>query len=269
MIPPQIQIRPLTTSAEFQACVRLQEETWGVGFSERVPEAILKVAARMGGVISGGFLPNGSLAGFVFGLTGLEQGELAHWSDMLAVRPEHRGSGLGRALKLHQREQLLAHGVRRVYWTFDPLVTANAHLNFNRLGVVAREYVEDMYQASDSPLHSGIGTDRLVVLWEMDSPRVLKALGGGDTPEVATSAAVLEAASGSEPGEPRLGLDDPLLTVAVPRDIHSLKEESLPLARSWRLASRAALSHYLERGWQVTALLPPDPLPRYLLERST
>ncbi len=277
MTPPAFQIRPLSGSDEFQACVRLQEETWGAGFSERVPEAILRVAARLGGVISGAFLPDGELAGFVFGLTGLEGGRLAHWSDMLAVRPEHRSSGMGRALKLHQRERLLALGVTRMYWTFDPLVARNAHLNFNRLGGVAREYVEDMYRASDSPLHAGIGTDRLVVRWEMDSERVWAALaadtpggvegedGGGEARSVL--GAHPDAGGEPEPGEPVTGVEDDAISVAVPAEIQALKERDPALAYRWRVATRAVLSHYLGRGWEVHALVRGTPVHHYLLRR--
>lgn len=166
------EIRPLRTLDELRRCVALQEVVWGDGFSERVPTAILNVARRLGGVVSGAFDREGELAGFVFGLTGIEGGEPVHWSDMLAVRPEHRNAGLGTRLKLHQRRQLLDAGIRKIYWTFDPLESRNAYLNLVHLGAVAREYVVDMYGGSSSPLHAGLGTDRLVAVWLLDSPRV-------------------------------------------------------------------------------------------------
>ena len=85
MAPP-VNIRPFSTLEDYAACVELQEETWGAGFSERVPIAILKVAQRIGGVTAGAFDDTGRMVGFVFGMTGLERGEIVHWSDMLAVR---------------------------------------------------------------------------------------------------------------------------------------------------------------------------------------
>ncbi len=269
-VPPRWEIRPLEGAEEFRACVELQEETWGVGFSERVPEAILRVAARMGGVISGAFLPDGRMAGFVFGLTGLDGARLAHWSDMLAVTPELRGSGLGWELKMHQRDRLLALGVSRVYWTFDPLVAANAHLNFAKLGVVSREYVEDMYGGSDSPLHRGIGTDRLVVVWELDSERVGERLGSpGLLPPFPPDAEpALEGAGPGGSGGParmRLDLDAGSVTIAVPADIHRLKEEDPECARRWRETTRRVFRHYIDRGWEVRELDRSGALPRYLL----
>ena len=165
-------IRPFETVEEFQDCVRFQEEIWGGGFSERVAVAILKVSQRLGGIASGAYDESGDLAGFVYGMTGVESGEVVHWSDMLAVRPELQNSGLGARLKGYQRDTLLAQGITRMHWTFDPLESKNAYLNLNKLGAVAREYVQDMYGQTDSPRHMGIGTDRLVPTWMMDSERV-------------------------------------------------------------------------------------------------
>jgi predicted GNAT superfamily acetyltransferase len=271
---PGVEIRDLATRMEFLSCVRLQEATWGVGFSERVPTAILGIAARMGGVVAGAFLPDGEMVGFVFGLTGLDEDGPAHWSDMLAVREGYRGKGLGRVLKLHQRDRLLDLGVRRMYWSFDPLETRNAHLNFAKLGVTTSEYVEDMYGTSDSPLHAGIGTDRFVVRWEMDSPRVEGRLAGkgGRTGIAAGTPAALEPAGTDQahpvvPGKPVLGLDAAALTIAVPPDVQSLKDSAPEVAAAWRSATRAAFTHYLRRGWEVREFVRNPDRPLYLLER--
>ena len=167
-----LDIRPLDSIADYRACVRLQQETWGEGFSEQVPLAILKVSRILGGVATGAFDVQGRLVGFVFGMTGVRHGEMVHWSDMLAVRREWRDLGLGTILKREQRREVMALGVRTMHWTFDPLQSRNAHMNLVRLGAVMREYEIDMYGESGSPLHEGIGTDRFVVTWEMDSARV-------------------------------------------------------------------------------------------------
>ncbi len=286
------EIRPLEGFEEFRACVALQEETWGRDFSERVPVAILRASQRLGGVVSGSFAPDGTLEGFVFGLTGIEEGEPVHWSDMLAVRPELRGAGLGRALKLYQRDTLLALGVRRVYWTFDPLEAGNAWLNLERLGVIAREYIEDAYGSSDSPLHEGIGTDRFVAIWELDSPRV-RALVGKKAPGTEPAPATEEGTEGARgdragqppatepatrpalepaeradprtglprPGIPRLGLESDRLSVAIPSNIQALKGRDPDLAREWREATRPVLVHYLARGWEVRGLRRDEAAP--------
>lgn len=165
----ELNIRELASEADYAACLELQMLTWGSHFSERVPATILKIAQKMGGIAAGAF-EGGQLVGFVFGITGLRDGAVAHWSDMLAVRPSHRNRGIGEKLKQYQRAILLERGVPRIYWTFDPLDARNAHLNFNRLGVCAREYVIDMYGNTGSDLHV-TGTDRLIVTWQIDRPR--------------------------------------------------------------------------------------------------
>ncbi len=144
----------------------IQEETWGRGFSERVPAAILRVSQRVGGVTAAAFDANGHMLGFVFGMTGVDKGDLVHWSDMLAVRPEARGHHLGERLKQYQREKVCALGVRRIMWTFDPLVSRNAHFNINRLGAMPVEYADNMYGTTRSALHGALPTDRFVVAWE-------------------------------------------------------------------------------------------------------
>ena len=125
-------IRPFRTIEEFRACERLQEETWGEGFSERVPTATLKVVQIIGGIAAGAYARDGSLAGFVFGMTGVRDGELVHWSDMLAVKPSLRDSGLGTQLKAYQRQVMMERGVTKMHWTFDPLQSRNAYLNFSK-----------------------------------------------------------------------------------------------------------------------------------------
>src|ERR671925_1066160 len=94
--PAGLHVRHLRTHEEYVACVALQEATWGAAFSERVPAAILKVSQRLGGITAGGFDAEDRLLGFVFGMTGVENGRLVHWSDMLAVRSEFRDHGIGR-----------------------------------------------------------------------------------------------------------------------------------------------------------------------------
>ncbi len=273
-LPGGVTIRPLAGVEEYRACVALQEEVWGKGFSERVPSAILMIANRLGGLSAGAFDPEGRLVGFVFGLTGIEGGEPVHWSDMLAVRPGLRDTGLGTRLKAYQREVLLARGVRRMYWTFDPLQSRNAYLNLAKLGIVVREYLRDLYGQTDSPLHRGIGTDRLLALWLMDTPRVAARLAGE---ERGAGAEALEEAepilevrvSGSDPVPGRVDreLSGPLLSLAIPGDVGELMARDLALAVRWREATREAFLAYLPRGYEVRELVRAGALSHYLLVR--
>ena len=253
--PEQIQIRPLDGRAEYVRAVELQRLTWGAGFDEVVPPAILYVAQHTGGIASGAFAPDGSLVGFVFGISGIEDGRPIHWSDMLAVHPEARGLGLGVALKLHQRELLLERGIDTVYWTFDPLEARNAHINFRRLGVVARRYLRDLYGETGSDLHAGIGTDRLVAEWRLRSPRVIARL----------SVPAADAEAGHPATESAGGEDGASARIPVPLDIQAVKRSSLQQAMEWRRVTRAAFEDYLGRGWIVADTEQDDVELRYLL----
>lgn len=269
-------IRPLETIEELHACVALQEETWGYGFSERVAPAILKVAQILGGVASGAFDARGELVGFVFGMTGVRDGEVVHWSDMLAVRRRFRDTGLGAEMKAYQRRVLLERGVTKMFWTFDPLQSRNAYLNFSKLGIVAREYARDMYGETDSPLHQGIGTDRFIALWLMDSDRAARRTGGLERgPEPAAHAddpaALAEADPSTElprPGVPETGIDAPRVRVAIPADISGVMAASMELALAWREATRTVLTHYLGRDYEVKELLRGSRTSDYLLTRE-
>ena len=97
---------------------------------------------------------------------------------MAAVLPEFRDLGIGRRLKLAQREDALARGISLIEWTFDPLQTKNAYFNICRLGAIARRYLTDVYGSTSSPLHAGLPTDRLVAEWHLESERVVDILAG-------------------------------------------------------------------------------------------
>ncbi len=166
-----ITIRDLSSLRDYTDCVALQEDTWGAGFAERVPTAILRVSQMIGGVAAGAF-DGDRLVGFVFGMTGLRDNELVHWSDMLAVREELRGQGIGEKLKQYQRDKVVALGVRTMLWTFDPLQAGNAHFNINHLGAMPIEYVPDMYGIhTGNPLFGAMPTDRFIVRWRLDLTR--------------------------------------------------------------------------------------------------
>ncbi|MDE0806299.1 MAG: GNAT family N-acetyltransferase [Longimicrobiales bacterium] len=268
----RIEIRPFESIDEFQKCVEFQAHTWGGHFTERVPIAILKVSQRLGGIASGAYDTKGQLVGFIFGMTGVQNGEVVHWSDMLAVKPELRNSGLGVKLKDYQRKALLAKGIRKMHWTFDPLESKNAYLNLNKLGATSKEYVRDIYGQTDSPLHSGIGTDRLVTTWILDSPRTIERI-QSEAPNSEAAQKVrhlsvfeVEKKHGLvRPMQPNLNLAVPAVSIPIPLSIQSLKKASLELAVEWRVAVRDALTTYITEGYEVTDLLRREDYSAYLL----
>jgi predicted GNAT superfamily acetyltransferase len=244
-------LRRVDTQEEYDECVRIQDETWGAGFNERVPSTILRVTQFLGGVTAAAFdSERGRMLGFVFGMTGVQDGRLVHWSDLLAVRPDSRNRGLGRRLKLFQRSLVLPLGVTRMVWTFDPLVARNAHLNLNLLAAGVVDYVPDMYGGdTGSALHVAVGTDRFIVAWDLsrDPPAVSRHHGMASPPPaslVVNRTDPPEAAPASMPNGNEV-------YIAVPGDIQEVIVATPELARGWRESTRAAFLQYLTRGYRV------------------
>jgi predicted GNAT superfamily acetyltransferase len=257
-VPPAI--RPFQSHADRAQCVALQELTWGAGFTERVPAAMLLVAQKLGGVCAGAFDESGRMLGFVFGVTGLKDGKLVHWSDMLAVHPDARGQKLGERLKAYQRDQCRALGIATIYWTYDPLVARNAHLNLSRMGARAEEYVEAMYgEGTNSPLQGDMPTDRFVVAWPVDESQSAAALRA-----IPENVPVIVSHDAAE--QPLM--DAASVAVRVPRDISALAASDIAAARRWRMATRRAFTHYLARGYHVAGFLADSDGGRYLLTRD-
>jgi predicted GNAT superfamily acetyltransferase len=169
--------------AEMQACFALQKEVWKFSNADLVPVRMFVVAAKIGGQVIGAFVQRNDerdnekeLIGFALAIPGMRNGHCYLHSHMLAVRQQYRNGGLGRRIKLYQREDALARGFELMEWTFDPLEVKNAYLNIEKLGAIARRYNVNQYGITSSPLQGGLPTDRLVAEWWMKSKRVEAAL---------------------------------------------------------------------------------------------
>lgn len=171
-----ILVRDCTSLEDFEQCVAVQRSVWGFDDKDLVPRRLFVVARKIEGQVLGAFEPSGRMAGFCLGVPALRGSTVYLHSHMLAVLPEYRRVGLGTRLKVAQRRNALARNIRWVEWTFDPFELQNAYFNLERLGVIARRYVVNLYGLSSSPLHRGLPTDRLVAEWWLESPRVLRRL---------------------------------------------------------------------------------------------
>jgi predicted GNAT superfamily acetyltransferase len=160
---------------ELKACVALQKEVWNFDDVDLVPLRMFVVSQKIGGQTIGAFQGN-ELVGFAFSIPGSRAGHAYLHSHMLAVRDTFRNHGLGRRLKLAQRDDAIQQGIELLEWTFDPLEIKNAHLNLSRLGAIARRYSVNHYGHSSSPLQGGLPTDRLVAEWWLKSRRVVDLL---------------------------------------------------------------------------------------------
>jgi predicted GNAT superfamily acetyltransferase len=177
MAVDRIQIMALRELKQFDDCVAVQDAVWGYDDSARMSQKVFLLAAHIGGQVLGAF-EGETLVGYAMSLPGVRNGHAYLHSHHLAVLPEWRNYGVGRRLKLAQREEALGRGIELMEWTFDPLEIKNSHLNFARLGAITRRYERNFYGASSSPLHGGLPTDRIVAEWWLKSERVTRVLAG-------------------------------------------------------------------------------------------
>jgi predicted GNAT superfamily acetyltransferase len=254
-----IGIRDISSIDEMGAVEELQREVWACGDIDVVPRMMLHPAREVGGVLVGAF-DGALLAGFAFGFVGLERGRLVLHSHMLAVKPEYRGRSLGYLLKLAQRERALAQGIAVMTWTFDPLQSRNAHLNFARLGVVSDDYRVNYYgDVSTSPLHRATGTDRLWVTWHLDSPRVSRKIAASrgedetarDALERCTPLIRLGADGAPEACGFAKDARGDLVSIEIPDDINALNDQNPNRALAWRVATRIAFLGAFSEGYIV------------------
>jgi predicted GNAT superfamily acetyltransferase len=174
-MPPDIIVRHLHTLDEFHRCVQIARQIWGDSDLDTEPYVTFVIAHHTGGQVLGAF-DGDTLVGFTKAVVGLHNTTPYLHSHMTGVLHSHRDRGVGRLLKLFQREDALRRDIRLIEWTFDPLETKNAHFNLNRLGAICRRYIPNFYGITTSPLHRGLPTDRLLVEWHLDSPRVIAAI---------------------------------------------------------------------------------------------
>ena len=259
----RFEIRLLASIDEYRACEHLQREAWQ--FSDDldvIPVTQLVATQKAGGLVIGAFDENRDLVGFCYGFVGLDDGDLLHYSQMAAVTDAYRGTGLGARLKWKQRDHAREQGLNLMAWTFDPLQSMNAYFNLNKLGAVASKYYVDLYGQTTSVLHRGTPTDRLLVRWYLDSPRVRRrsegersrlsaAWRGGET----DFEWALEAERPGDPGSGPLpacaDLEADLVACEIPPAIEDLKAVAPEAARAWRFATREVMTSYLERGYFV------------------
>ena len=176
-------LRSCHTVAEFRQVFALQKEVWGFTDAELVPVRMFVVAEKIGGHVLAA-LEGKDMVAFAFDLPGFRNGRLYLHSHMLGVRQEYRNTGIGRRLKMMQRDIALEAGIELMEWTFDPLEIKNAFFNIERLGAIARRYVVNQYGITSSPLQGGLPSDRLVAEWWLRSKRVETLLETGNHPHV-------------------------------------------------------------------------------------
>jgi predicted GNAT superfamily acetyltransferase len=239
---PAIKVRHCSTLEEYGACVALQHLTWGEDIA--VPSAMFVVAHHTGGQILGAFA-DGKMVGFTLAFAGVRGGKMFLRSHMTAVLEGFRDRGVGRQLKLFQRQDALRRAIDLIEWTFDPLEMKNAHFNLVRLGAIARRYIPDCYGITESPLHSGLPTDRLVAEWWLASERVSRILADDPAP----------AAGGA-------------LRISLPSNLSQLKSSDRNTALHVQSEAGAQFQKWFSLGYVAVGAEPNAATSDYILERS-
>lgn len=247
-----IAIRDIVTFEEIRQVEELQKTAWGFEDLDVIPLPMLVAVRELGGILLGAFNSR-KLLGFTFGFLGRESGHLILHSQMLAVNPKYRNADLGRRLKIAQRARVLSDGLNRVTWTFDPLQSLNAHLNFAKLGVVCASYRPNFYgESTSSHLHSH-GTDRLMVTWLVASDRVARRIESGFDDaalfeQVRATPRLVRAEAGGAPAVDLKTLGAERVVIEIPSSIGSL---SAAVASKWRDTTREAFTKALAAGYMI------------------
>jgi predicted GNAT superfamily acetyltransferase len=237
-----IEIRALTQHDEFREAVQLQQQIWGFADNELLPLRLFVVATKIGGQAFGAF-DGGRMVAFCLAIPGLKPGGQYYLhSHMLGTLPEYRNTGVGRRLKLAQRQDALQRSIPLIEWTFDPLELKNAYFNVEKLGAVMRRYLPNQYGTTSSHLHGGLPTDRLVAEWYIDSPRV----------------------KGIVDGQP---YQRPIVQarIAVPNEISELRHRDPERAREIQRSAGEQFKDYFGRGLAVIGFEKSEQTGTYLL----
>ncbi len=262
-------IREAATLEDALATEELQIAAWNFSDREVVPHSSMIVARHTGGLVALAWVGDRP-AGFVYGLAACEGDRRWQHSHMLAVHPDFQGTGVAPALKWFQRDWARKRGVGLVTWTFDPLLTKNARLNFGKLGAYADTYYQDFYGVRTG-LYAGLPADRLYVKWELDHPRVVARATGAVPPPPEPEGEPLNVTAGEGPDLRPERLLEPKaerVYLEVPRDIEAMKRHDLALARAWRLHTREAFKTAFAQGYRAVELARRGPRVYYQLEKA-
>ena len=246
-----MEIRQVRSIEEYDACVRLQREVFGLPDLEISPRRHLIVSEQAGGWTLGAFA-DGKLVGFVHHLAAVHENEIFGYSHMMAVAAEFQNQGVGTRLKWAQRERALREGRTFIKWTFEPVRARNAHFNLNRLGVVVKTYAVNFYgtdyatnptERASGPL--GLDSDRLFASWELRSPRVDALADGGE-----------------------YSVGQPEVTIEIPTNFSALLKSNPEAAKQESLRIREEFLRAFSAGLVCRAFERDEQRPRYLLYRE-
>lgn len=256
-----LEIKPIRSLYDLKRVHDIQRQTWGYRDLMVIPYTQLVSVQHSGGTLLGAYV-KGQLVGFVYGYLGMSGSSLYLFSQRMGVLPNMQSKGIGMALKLAQREQMLRQGIDLIIWTYDPLLGKNAMLNIEKLGGIVRTYVREIYGRVENPLQAGLATDRFLCEWHLLSEHVRERIHNPHQPPTPRDwldrddyRLVNYANWASELPRPiaaDLELDDPVLLVQVPSNIQTIKRRDLAIARGWSATTRQIFESYFQHGYVIT-----------------
>lgn len=220
---PTLSIRLLDRADEMRPLAVLLGSVWNMPPDQlEISPDMLRALAFTDNYVSGAFV-DGQLVGGAVGFWGRDaDGPLLH-SHVTGIVPTAAGSGVGFALKQHQRTWTLDHDVRRITWTFDPLVRRNAYFNLVKLGAYFDEYHEHFYDEMHDPINAGDASDRVVAIWDLE---------GSSTPVAS----------------------DDTVSIEIPADIVALRETDRAAALDWRQRTREHFQRAFVDGYRAISI---------------
>lgn len=257
-----VTFKQLKTLEDLAPCERLQEAVWKFNKADIIPSRFMRILCKHGGFAMGAF-DGDMMIGFLFGVPAIHYGRPSQHSHMMAVLPEYRDQNIGFKLKIAQREDALNRNIDLITWTFDPLQSRNAHLNINKLGVIACSYDINLYgEGTSSKLHSGLGTDRILAEWWLASDKVKSIIDEQNQEVTKIQSAERLNINKTErneqglliPVEADLTLTNDVLLLEIPDDIEKIKNSNIQVARKWRELVQKAFLYYFDAGYYINSL---------------
>lgn len=264
-----MEIREINTIEGCRELEDLQMAVWGGGERTVMPDHLLITIQKNGGLLLGGYDETGRMVGFVMGFLGLtKKGKLKHCSHMAGVLPGLQNKNLGYQLKMAQRDFVLKQGLDLVTWTFDPLESRNARLNFHKLGVVCNTFMRNVYGEMADELNAGLPSDRFQVDWYIQAPWVAeRAVGSWSANRLAGLLREETAVYSPLTYTGQLPTNGRFL-VEIPASFQAVKQRDMGLARQWRSQFRLMFEDLFAAGYHATDLLFAGEQSFYLLEKK-
>ena len=228
-----VTVRECVSIDDFKQCIELEREVWHDHDIGIMPIRLYMISKTCNAPTIGAFDGEGRLVGFVHTSLALAGRHVVYHSHLAAVVERLRHRDIGYRMKLAQREQALLVGIPLIMWTVDPLLSRNAHLNINKLGVIVRRYEANYYSEGFSTVFdSDVPSDRMFAEWWVASPHVNSVLRGV-----------------------RPSVDGEVGSVEIPEDITEVRAASMGEHLRWRLAVREDFQRELGRGNIVRAFV--------------